>query len=183
MLIQPNLIAPLTRGITKTGLETSYASGDDGELERGWWFGRLNANNKKRFFENEYESGEEVITDRATGLMWPKDWLSPATLNRTAVNWATALGWCLGLDYGGFEDWSLPNIKEIFSLIDLGVQSPCIDTTVFDGALAAANYWSSTSSIVDTTTAYRLLVGSGIFLTTSIKVSTNLYFVPCRKAI
>jgi len=52
-------IKPLSRGLPKTGQETSYFSGDDGEYEAGWWSGLLNANNRTRFIV-ESINGDEI---------------------------------------------------------------------------------------------------------------------------
>ena len=57
------------------------------------------------------DNGDGTITDLVTGLMWQKD---PGPKKRTfqeAVDGASACG------IGGYDDWRLPSIKELYSLI------------------------------------------------------------------
>lgn len=45
--------------------------------------------------------------------------------------WPDALAACEALDWGGHDDWRLPNIVELRSLVDLGQFRPAIDPTLF----------------------------------------------------
>lgn len=45
-------------------------------------------------------------------------------------------------------DWRLPNVKELFSIIDSSKSSPSADISIFPGA-NAENYWTSTSNFDD----------------------------------
>ncbi len=56
-------------------------------------------------------SGEVVVTDSATGLMWQKTYVSDYT-------WSKALKYCETLIYAGYADWRLPNKNELSSLLD-----------------------------------------------------------------
>jgi hypothetical protein len=53
-----------------------------------------------------------VVVDMNTGLMWQK------AHNPTKVKQVTAVSTCSSLDLGGYTDWRLPSIKELFSLAD-----------------------------------------------------------------
>ncbi len=101
------------------------------------------------------DNGDGTVTDLNTGLMWqqtPGDKLS----------WDEALAQAETLDLAGHDDWRLPTIKELYSLMDFdGVTGhsardsrPYLDTSVFDFEYGnAANrerfidaqYWSSTA--------------------------------------
>ena len=85
-----------------------------------------------------------TVTDDATGLMWVKDPSAIGTPFDASMTWQDALTNCNTLNYGGHEDWRLPNIKELQSLVDFANISPAIDTDVFLNT-QSGRYWSSTS--------------------------------------
>ncbi len=62
---------------------------------------------------NEFQNnGDGTITDEATGLMWLQQ------DSETAMNWEDALAWAENLSFAGYDDWRLPNAKEMQSLLD-----------------------------------------------------------------
>jgi len=103
--------------LSKTGQTTSYQAGDDGDYEAGWWRRRLNANNKTRFVAKTI-AGDNVILDYATRLMWK------VTNEPGYYNWAAALIQAEGLSYAGFTDWKLPNVFELFSVVNFNAYNP-----------------------------------------------------------
>ena len=82
-------------------------------------------------------NGDGTVTDGSTGLIWQEAEIA-------AVAWEDALLHAESLTLGGHNDWRLPNIKELFSLVDVNRSSPAIDRGAFAGSLSA-RYWSSTS--------------------------------------
>ena len=98
------------------------------------------------------DNGDGTISDLNTGLMWQK---TPAA----KTTWHEAKTGASLVALGGHTDWRLPDIKELYSLIDfsgaIGPQNlkPYIDTAYFDfrygdtlagERLIDAQYWSST---------------------------------------
>ncbi|HWQ67845.1 MAG TPA: DUF1566 domain-containing protein [Methanospirillum sp.] len=68
-------------------------------------------------------NGDGTITDRATGLMWSEP------DSGSGMNWKDALSWVQMKNtamYLGYNDWRLPNAKELQSIVDY-TRSP--DTT------------------------------------------------------
>jgi len=63
---------------------------------------------KNRFSDN----GDGTITDKTTGLIWQKG-DSVKTLN-----WKQALSYAEGLELAGRDDWRLPNVKELHTIVD-----------------------------------------------------------------
>ena len=88
-----------------TGCGRSVAEGQDGAIEEGVPY----PNPRFR------DGGDGTVTDRLTGLIWLKDANPFAT-----KTWQEALNAVNGLNVGGAEDWRLPNVKELQSLIDFG---------------------------------------------------------------
>ncbi|MEW6355416.1 MAG: DUF1566 domain-containing protein [Planctomycetota bacterium] len=63
--------------------------------------------------ENDFaDNGDGSITDRATGLMWTK------ADSGKAMNWEQALRYAEDLSLAGHDDWRLPNVKELQSIVD-----------------------------------------------------------------
>lgn len=119
--------------LPKTGQTTSYHADDDGAYRKGW-------SGSPRFMNN----GDGTITDNATGLMWVAN---PAALGASfsaPVQWANAVANCENLNYAGYTDWRLPNIRELLSLVDYGRTDTVIDP-VFT-VQGDAFYWSSTTT-------------------------------------
>ncbi len=138
-------IKPLTHGLPKTGdILTSYDN-DDGDTQRGWWLGRTAANNKNRFVEKELVSGEFVILDKATGLMWVKDLTGAGCNNGNTLKWSDAAAFVAALDFGGFTDWFVPNFFELISLFNGGASYPCVYDTIFNNWSPAFGIWSSSN--------------------------------------
>ena len=99
-------------------------------------------NDASRFADN----GDGTVTDNCTGLMWQK---RSADVNndgqstfQDSLPWCNALNLCLNLGLAGHDDWRLPNIRELESIVDYGRVNPAIDP-VFSAI--SGRYWSSTS--------------------------------------
>jgi len=69
---------------------------------------------------NFVNNGNGTITDRATGLMWMQNDSGSGML------WGDALDYAENLTHAGYDDWRLPNAKELQSILDY-TRSP--DTT------------------------------------------------------
>ncbi|MGM0438303.1 MAG: DUF1566 domain-containing protein [Bacillota bacterium] len=67
---------------------------------------------KYDFVDNE----DGTITDQNTGLMWKQD-------ESPAMNWESALEYCENLELAGYDDWRLPNQKELATILDLSYQN------------------------------------------------------------
>jgi parallel beta-helix repeat protein len=138
--VDPNYPA----NIWKTGQKTSYFPRDDGDIQAGvsW--------PTNRFMDN----GDGTVTDTLTGLMWAKDAGSPTieTCSIVSMTWQNDLDYvkCLNSNaYLSYNDWRLPNRKELFSLIDYSQCYPALPSghpfTNLPLDLSNRQYWSSTT--------------------------------------
>jgi alpha-tubulin suppressor-like RCC1 family protein len=91
---------------------------------------------KCRSFEKFVINDHETVTDTFTGLMWQKE----SSLN--GMNWQRAIEHGKALSISDYNDWRLPTIKELFTIVDF-LRYPAINKNIFDGHLPAF-YWSST---------------------------------------
>jgi hypothetical protein len=133
--------------VPKTGQTASYATGDDGDLENGvaW--------PTPRFTDN----GNGTVTDNLTGLIWLKN--ANCFGQRT---WTTALsdanslenGSCGLTDGSSAGDWRLPNVRELQSLVDYGLDDPCLPSGHPFTVVQSNAYWSSTTYASSTTQAW-----------------------------
>lgn len=145
------LITPLSHGLPKTGQITSYAAGDDGEIEAGWWPKRLITNNKNRYLVKILDT-DDVVVDLATGLMWAGDGDAEGCGWGTIEDWGFLLAHLNGLSFATFSDWRLPNIQELFSLLQYTGTAPFIAEPPFTNT-KTGRYWSSTTRPDSTTQA------------------------------
>lgn len=109
-------------------------------------------NDTSRFTIALHPNAEDTVIDNCTGLEWQR---FPSPLSPT---WCQALDMCNGLSYGEHDDWRLPNVRELQSLVDYGRHSPSIDP-VF--ATLPVAYWSSTSSVNSPTLAWGVIFLDG----------------------
>jgi len=135
--------------VPQTGQETSFAAGDDGDLMKGVPLPI------PRFTVN----GDGTVTDNLTKLIWLKDagciglktWSEALTSAKTLAS-----GTC-GLSDGSVAgDWRLPNVRELFSVINYQFTPVAVSNThgtapwtvgdPFTGELGNdTTFWSSTT--------------------------------------
>jgi hypothetical protein len=147
-----------------TGQTTVRRTGDDGAIQAGATL--------------SYTDNGETIIDNNTGLEWEKK-SDDGSINDkdTTYTWENAFAvHVAGLNtalFAGHNDWRLPNVKELQSIVNYENFSPSVSSafnnscdpgdTVTDGSCtAASSYWSSTSFAFDPTVAWFVdfLVGS-----------------------
>lgn len=80
-----------------------------------------------------------TVTDTATKLMWQQQ------DDGKTRHWQQALEYCNTLTVAGFDDWRLPNIKELQSIVDYRVHDPALDQGFFLQQDKQGWFWSSTT--------------------------------------
>ncbi|MGH7856865.1 MAG: DUF1566 domain-containing protein [Candidatus Binatia bacterium] len=162
-----------------TGQTTSYASGDDGDVEAGAALSYT-------------DNGDGTITDDNTGLMWEKkdslgappnggprnplnphdadncySWLGSCSVGGAACGTDAECpgGTCNGTDcqcngtdcqgpgltiyewvaqlnasrFAGHDDWRIPNVKELQSIVDYGRNFPAVDPAFENNCTSGCN--------------------------------------------
>ncbi|MBF0632962.1 MAG: DUF1566 domain-containing protein [Magnetococcales bacterium] len=139
--------------VPKTGQTTSYGTADDGALQKG------QAWPNPRFSD----MGDGTVFDALTSLIWMKNancWgISSWSSARTKVadlNGGTAT--CTGYA-GGQNDWRLPSVNELESLIDVGRSGPALPTGHAFSGVQTDGYWSG--SAISTSNAWVVNLGNG----------------------
>ncbi|MBF0539517.1 MAG: DUF1566 domain-containing protein, partial [Nitrospirae bacterium] len=174
-----------TVSLPQTGQVTSYDTNtpqrDDGALRIGvaWPVPRFTVNS------------DQTVTDTLTGLVWTKDASTPTVGSCTGgkMTWQAALDYvaCLNTaSYLGHNDWRLPNINELESLVNAGqantawLQSQGFANVKPDNT----RYWSSTTHAYYTSYAWEVNMYDGYVIAneynTNNKTSINYYVWPVR---
>jgi hypothetical protein len=126
------------------------------------WTGHIKAMDGNRFVRavrgntsygiNDFvDNGDGTVSDNATGLMWSQD------DNGEGLSWEAALAYAENATTAGYDDWRLPNAKELQSIADYSGVFPAMDTSVFNlteltnikGQTDYPFYWSSSSNPVE----------------------------------
>lgn len=89
---------------------------------------------KNKFVDN----GDGTITDLATGLMWQK------ADDGIARNWEDALSYAENLELAVYDDWYLPDVKELHSILDYTRNESAVNP-VFFTTDKGGWFWTSTS--------------------------------------
>ena len=172
------------------GLQISCSgAGQDGDLQKGevWPAPR-------------FTDQGQTITDNLTNLIWTKDAQTPGTAAckaGSARTWQEALDHvkCLNSNsYLGYNDWRLPNINELESLVNYERNYPDNSDQVLSvaGWLMSAGqgfttvqgfpYWSSSSVAATPDYAWVINMYAG-YLQSAKKVDVGGYVWPVRTAL
>jgi hypothetical protein len=147
-----NVIPEDTEPVKRTGQTISYADFDDGYYQKGI------------AVHYTRDDEKEIVTDVITGLMWQdnyavkddtnkKPWIIQANYDAqdyNNTNGDTAMTYCSELIMDTYDDWRLPTLKELESIVDpsqynVDTYTPAIDPifqyTKFN------TYWSGTKHV------------------------------------
>lgn len=113
----------------------------------------------------ERDNATNIVTDNLNGLMWQDNAVG------STMTWADAGTTCDNLSLGGYDDWRLPSIDELESIVDFGRVNPAINSVFVN--TASFYYWSSTSNVYNTDYAWDVDFNHGN--TNAFNKNFNLY--------
>ncbi|MFI3322703.1 MAG: DUF1566 domain-containing protein [Rikenellaceae bacterium] len=94
------------------------------------------------------DNGDGTVVDQNTALMWQQ------TPPMEGMTWAEAKEYCENLELGGYSDWRLPTLKELFSISNFEVGWPYLDTNFFylsNGEVTKdEQYWADNKYVGET---------------------------------
>ena len=100
---------------------------------------------------NFVDNDDGTITDLSTGLMWQQ------ADDGNAYTWEEALAYAENLEFAGYDDWRLPNAKELQSIVDYSRSPSTTDSAAIDPLFNVSTisneagqtdypcYWTSTT--------------------------------------
>ncbi len=124
-----------------------------------------------------FQASQDTVSDNATGLTW----LRHADIMGKAVRWTDALSHILQMNtekWLGFQDWRLPNIRELESLTDMSLHSPAIAGWDWFRSIRPF-YWSGTTSVYEPSYAWTLYSEDGN-IGVGFKPGTAFHLWPVR---
>lgn len=140
-------------GLTGCPVQGQAFSGQDAQY--GW---DLIHEESERFAR--VEGAQPIVEDRVTGLSWE----GGLAHNKS---WRGAFAHCRELSaerWGGHGDWRVPDIYELESIVDAGVDAagsvPAIDSGAFPGTITGS-FWSSSSDATDQNRVWGVSFSSG----------------------
>ena len=114
-----------------------------------------------------------TVTDTSTGLTWQQT--GPESSQKT---WEEALAYAEGLVFAGYDDWRLPNARELQSIVDYSKNDPAIDTNYFPNC-RSPYYWSSSPYAYASSFAWDVNFSYGYV---HLPIKTSHHYVRCVRA-
>lgn len=157
----PPMGAAATRlsGYLQTGLRSCHdaegrliacgGSGQDAEFRAG-----------AAWPEPRFETEGEAVVDRLTGLVWARD----AGLCEFPLTWSEAFDFIARFNRArslGFDDWRLPNRRELRSLISHQTRRPALPEGHPFANVFAGWYWTSTTAVLSPAHAWYVDLDGG----------------------
>ena len=105
--------------------------------------------------EKFLDNNDGTVTDLRFGLMWTKCSFGQSynVDDKTCVGdgialntWSSAIGSqdeINGENFAGYDDWRLPNIKELHSIVERACKNPAIRPEIFPDSINSP-YWTNT---------------------------------------
>ncbi len=111
------------------------------------------------------ERGDGTVTNTESGLMWKRcvqgvSSMDCATGIAATFRWVEALNEARSESFAGFDDWRLPKIDELKSIVDTCSGGPTINPTMFPNS-DGAEVWSASASLDFATASWALNFSDG----------------------
>ena len=119
------------------------------------YYVRCVAGNEEYGINDFVNNKDQTVSDNATRLMWQKN-------DTESLNWEDAVSQCEFANTASYQDWRLPNAKELHSIVDYSVSpdannqasiNDIFNSTSFkneEGETDWGYYWSSTTHVSNT---------------------------------
>jgi len=133
----------------------------------------------------DFTRSDSIVTDSVTGLQWQDEPYTNDELtaynnnteNGKVLFWQTAITYCENLTLDSYDDWRLPNLNELKSLVDRTKSNPVIVNGFVNSS--SNDYWSSTTNVDYSNFAWIVFFDYG---NVSYNYKDDSYYVRCVRA-
>lgn len=125
------------------------------------------------------DSSGDCITDQLTNLMWARNDRQDG--NIFGGTWSVSLTMANNLDLCGFDDWRMPNRKELLSLMNYKTSNLGVDLQNNGFNIPLNFYWSSSRAVDSSAEAWVLIMINGVMSPRSMLEINR--FIPVRAAL
>lgn len=101
------------------------------------------------------DDAKEIVIDESTGLMW-QDSIDTKTIRK---NRKDAKQYCRSLVFAGYDDWYLPRLNELKTIVDEKKFDPAIRFGFKN--IQSGHYWTSSPNLSDIMNALNIDFKSG----------------------
>lgn len=109
-----------------------------------------------------------LVEDNTTGLMWMRcaygqtwdDASATCQGNAVQITWQDALQASVDSNYAGYNDWRLPNVKELASIVERACTDPAANSNLLPQT-PADNFWTATTVTDSLTSAWSIAFYNG----------------------
>jgi len=134
----PPEIKPTRRYTLRSTPRNDFSEADEQKMLEKWGFFEIYDNKAGSGLANDYEprtiAGDEIIVDKATGLMWQKSGSPNSMVYAEAEKYIRTLN---AQRFAGYNDWRLPTLEEAMSLMEPKKSGELYIDPVFD----RKQYW------------------------------------------
>lgn len=113
--------------------------------------------------------GDKIVKDNVLGLMWEDT-------NSSLYAYSNAETYCENLNFAGHQDWRIPNMIELQSIINRDRTFPASVATFTTAVNLTQGYWSSDNYVNDNTKQWGIDFNRGM---TFFKLKTFQSYVKC----
>ena len=126
------------------------------------------------------DNGDGTITDNSTGLMWAKCQIGQTGSNclgnngnNSYLDWSTAINTAANSTLAGYNDWRLPNAKELQSIVDY-TKMIGINGAYFPNTLVVP-FWTSSTDASNPGNSWLVDFNLGSFSNVYSDIRSNYY--------
>jgi cysteine-rich repeat protein len=117
--------------------------------------------------ESYTDNSDGTVTDNVTSLIWQQ------TPPSETYTWANAVAYCTALVLAGQNDWRLPSLIELGSLVDVGQSNPSINGAIFPSTHGVF-FWSASTVTSSSSNAPGVLFSTGQTFNVDVGQSGNV---------
>jgi uncharacterized repeat protein (TIGR01451 family) len=93
------------------------------------------------------DNNDGTVTHKKTGLTWQRCSVGQTWTGSSCSGSASNFSWNNAMkqtsNFAGYNDWRLPRLDELFSIVEFSASTPAINTTIFPNTGQYSAVWSS----------------------------------------